>query len=104
MILDQDGLIIPVNGQSFIAGPHVDVIAAAHGLDGGDEKRFSRLDHVTHMIGQAAVGVRNEFSALEQDDLRALVKSSKSGCASGAGCDASDYKCFAHIFSFLLKK
>ena len=100
MIFDKNGLIIPVNGEGLIADPHIDVIAAAHDLDRGDKKRFSRLYHIAHMIRQTAVGVRNESPALEQDDLRIFVKPAKSGRASRAGSDASDYKCFAHIFSF----
>ena len=95
-ILYSDGLFLSVDGRRFAVDAHVDLKAFPHQLRRHQQQGVSAADHVAHVVGQAAVGVRNVLSTLQDHDLPVRVKPAKSCRAAGASGYPSDNHCFFH--------
>ena len=84
-----DGLCRRVDGHDLAARTHVDGKAAAEGLGRLHEQAVAPGYGAADVIGQAAVGIRDVFAALEHHDFRTFVHAAQTGGSRGSSGHAA---------------
>ena len=79
-----------VDGKCLAVHPHVDMEALKKALRGLQGQLLFVLDHPAHVVGQAAVGVRNKAAALQHHDLCLFVEAAQAGRCRSAPRHAAD--------------
>ena len=89
-ILDLDLLALAVDSGDLVACAHLDLEAAPKELRGSDDEVGLLLDHVADVVGQPAIGERDEVASVEYDDLAGLVEPACARCRRSAAGNAAD--------------
>ena len=90
VVADTHGLLGAVDGQGFVAHADLDVEALLEHLGLGHEELGAVLDDSAEVVGQAAVGERDEAVLLEHDDTGLFVQTTGARGGRGAAGDAAD--------------
>ena len=71
---DRDGFLCGIDSSYFLPYPHINAKAIPKALRSLQRQFFLLLDHTTHIIWQAAVGIGHIAAALDHDDLRVFIQ------------------------------
>ena len=76
---DSDGFLCGIDRSYFLPYPHINAKAIPKALRSLQRQFFLLLDHTTHIIRQAAVGIGHIAAALDHDDLRVFIQTADAG-------------------------
>ncbi|MPM37287.1 hypothetical protein SDC9_83896 [bioreactor metagenome] len=93
--------LLPVNGEHLVPGTHIHAEPRPHDLGLLYQQRVPGADHVSHIIGQSAVGVGDILPALQKNNLRGFVQSAQTCGAAGASGNAAHNHDLRHNFLLL---
>ena len=72
--------------------PDIDVVSFPEGLRGGHKKILPIPNNLADIVRQTAIGKRNMFSSLKENNLGVLIQPARSSSSSSPTGDASDYQ------------
>ena len=98
---DRYGFCFPMDGHRLVANPHVHPEALCHQLRRHQKQGIAVSDHVSHVIGQSAVGIGNIGPALKKHDLPFSVQPAQPSRAACSACDAANDHGFAFFVAHI---
>ena len=93
-------LLVCINRQNFIPNPNINIKTAIKTCSRLYKKFIPFLNHITNIIGQSAVCIRNVFASFKHDNLCFLIHSSQSCSCTCTACNGSYYNIF-HDYLFI---